>query len=70
MLQLFSNGFIRASQLKAITGLSTTTIWRLEKNGEFPKRRKISRGAVGWVKSEVEEWASSRQNAWGFFLMQ
>ena len=45
--------FIRRNQLKEITGLSPSTIWRLEKDGLFPKRRQIG-SCVGWIFSEVE----------------
>jgi prophage regulatory protein len=45
--------FIRRAQIKQITGLSPSTIWRLEQDGLFPKRRKIG-SCVGWIFSEVE----------------
>ena len=43
-----------------ITGLSRTTIWRLQREGSFPIRRAISPGKVAWLKSEVEQWIESR----------
>lgn len=55
------NRFVRPRELMAITGLSRTSIWRLEKSGQLPSRRKISPGAVGWLHSEIEEWINSRQ---------
>lgn len=45
----------------AIIPLSATTIWRLEKAGKFPNRRQISPGKVGYLASEIDEWAASRQ---------
>lgn len=50
--------FIRRSQIKQITGLSPTTVWRLEQAGKFPKRRQIG-GTVGWVYCEVEAFINS-----------
>lgn len=47
---------IRKHELEAKVGLSDTTIWRLEKEGKFPKRRKINGHSVGWVESEVDTW--------------
>lgn len=47
---------IRPNKIKEITGLSTTTIWRLEKEGKFPKKRQIAPGCVGWLYSEIEEY--------------
>lgn len=51
---------LRNSDLDAITGISRTTRWRMEQNGQFPKRRQISYGAVGWASSEVETWMQER----------
>ena len=50
------NRIIRLHELKTITGLSTATIWRKEKEDTFPKRRKISKRAVGWLRDEVVKW--------------
>ena len=47
--------------LQRIVPLSRTTIWRLERQGEFPRRMRISRNRVGWLLSDVEEWIASRQ---------
>ena len=48
--------YIRLPEVVNISGLSPTTIWRLEMKRRFPSRRKISRSAVGWLASEVAEW--------------
>ena len=42
------------------TGLSRTTIWRLEQRGEFPARRQITPQRVAWVADEVREWVRTR----------
>ena len=52
---------IRSREIVAITGLSATTIWRREKAGDFPRRRQISPGAVGWLASEVQAWLEGRR---------
>jgi predicted DNA-binding transcriptional regulator AlpA len=44
------------SDLLQITGLSRTTIWRMQREGTFPARRQISLGRVAWVADEVDEW--------------
>lgn len=56
------NAITRPRNLPAITGLSKTTCWRLERAGDFPKRIKLSAGAVGYKTSELLEWLASRQN--------
>jgi prophage regulatory protein len=52
---------IRRKQLLELIGVSTVTQWRMEKAGEFPKRFKVGKGAVGWHLCEVEEWLRSRK---------
>ena len=52
--------FLRFRAVRDRTGLSRSTIWRLERNGEFPKHRRISANAVGWLEQEVNEWVLTR----------
>ena len=52
---------ILESERRLITGISRSTAWRMEQNGQFPKRRKVSDGLVGWLKSELIEWVQNRQ---------
>jgi len=47
---------IRSKEVQEITGLSRTTLWRLERKGEFPARVTLGVGSVGWKLSEVENW--------------
>ena len=54
--------FLKKAEILGVTGLSHTTIWRLESKGEFPKRRKISPNRVGWVASEVQAWLNTKIN--------
>ena len=49
---------IRSDEVIKLTGFSRTTLWRLEKKGTFPKRRKISSNIVVWIESEVQDWLS------------
>lgn len=50
------NRILREAEVCALTGLSRTTIWRLEQEGKFPPRCKIAKHATGWFLSQVEEW--------------
>jgi len=52
--------FIRLPELRQITGLSDTSIWRYEKAGRFPRRRAIGPNAVAWLESEIQDWVSDR----------
>ncbi len=51
---------IRTDEVATRTGLSRTTLWRLERKGEFPVRRQIGENSVGWLESEVDDWIESR----------
>lgn len=55
-----TNRFLSKPDVLNITGLSHVTQWRMEKRGEFPQRRQISPGRVGWLESEVLEWMNTR----------
>lgn len=56
----FPERIVRAKELHELTGLSRTTIWRMERKGEFPTRVPLSGNSVGWRYSEVMEWMNSR----------
>ena len=67
-VQMFRNDVVTNGPLKLLrfpdvrerTGLSRTTIWRLERAGAFPKHHRISANTVGWVESEITMWIQSR----------
>ncbi|MGL4265312.1 MAG: helix-turn-helix transcriptional regulator [Afipia sp.] len=42
------------------TVAQAATVERLEREGQFPKRRQLSGQRVGWLVREVQEWAESR----------
>ena len=52
--------YLKRAEVVALVGLGYSTIWRLEREGKFPARRKLSAGRVGWVRSEVDRWAKDR----------
>ncbi len=52
---------LRTSQVMGTTGLSRSTIWRLERGGEFPARVQLSTNSIGWIDSEVYEWLKQRK---------
>ena len=55
--------FLRESEVRRITGLSRTTRWRLERHGDFPRRRQISTNAVAWLESEIRQWQAEKAAA-------
>lgn len=50
---------LKRSEVCDATGLCYTTIYNLEKRGEFPARRRLSPGRVGWLRADVEHWLSN-----------
>jgi len=52
---------IKKPRVREITALSDSTVRRLELAGQFPKRIKLSKAAVGWVEADVLAWLESRR---------
>ena len=50
---------MRLTEVKAITGLSKTTIYRFEKEGRFPSRVSLGERSVGWFEDDVEGFLMS-----------
>jgi len=51
---------LRLPQVCSVTGLRRTMIYRLQRDGRFPRSVKITDYAVGWVESEVQTWLAHR----------
>jgi|GEM_PF-415518 len=54
-------GILRIAKVSKKTGLSKNTIYRLMNCGLFPSSIKLSCRSVGWIESEIDVWAASRQ---------
>jgi len=52
--------FLRLPAVQAMTGLGRDSIYRLAREGKFPKPIKISERASGWVEAEVEAFNEQR----------
>ena len=51
---------LRFPALREVVSLSRPTIFRMEREGTFPARRRISSRNVGWVRAEIDAWIQSR----------
>lgn len=51
---------LRIREVCELTGLSRTTLWRLERDGAFPVRVQLSPNSVGWLAQEVADWLAKR----------
>lgn len=54
---------LRLPQVKARTGLSKTTIYRLASAGRFPRRIQVTENIVGWLEADVEAFLRARVQA-------
>ena len=55
--------FLRLPEVKAVTGLSKTSIYELIRSKRFPAPVRLGPRAVAWVRSEVRQWALERVHA-------
>jgi len=55
-MEKFQSQIIRLKEVKAMTGLSRTTIYRFMSINEFPKQIKLGPKSSGWLIDEVDEW--------------
>ncbi|EIJ36224.1 helix-turn-helix transcriptional regulator [Thiothrix nivea] len=53
----------RLKDVIAQTGLSKSTIYRLEAAGKFPARVKIGLRAVGWKSADIQAFINGLQGA-------
>lgn len=51
---------IKLKRVTALTSLSSATIYRLIKNGEFPKQLKLAERSSGWLLEEINDWLESK----------
>ena len=51
---------LRFTDVRERTGLSRSTVWRLERRGAFPKHVKVSANIVAWLEEDVVEWIRSK----------
>lgn len=54
---------VRLPEVKAICGLSRSSIYLLIREGRFPPSVAITGRARGWVRQEVENWVAHRIRA-------
>lgn len=52
---------IRRHELRLMVPLADTTIYEMEKNGNFPRRFNLTSRCVVWDLAEVEAWIEARK---------
>ena len=63
-----TDDIILEPECRALSRLSSTSRWRLERQGKFPKRFKVGdpaaqNGRVAWSRAEIEHWRHERMAA-------
>lgn len=54
---------LRLPAVSAAVGLGRDSIYRLIREGKFPKPIKISERASGWLESDLKKWQDERIEA-------
>ena len=54
---------LRFPAVRERTGLSRSTIWRLERRGAFPQHHRISPNVVAWVEEDVTSWIELKRGS-------
>ncbi|EHO2015382.1 AlpA family transcriptional regulator [Escherichia coli] len=57
------NRFIKIESVLERCAISRATLYRLIKQGDFPRQVHLSQRAVGWLESDVDEWIDSRRRS-------
>jgi prophage regulatory protein len=53
---------VRRRELRKIVPLADTTIYEMERRGEFPRRFYLTSKCVVWDLDEIERWLTSRRD--------
>ncbi|EBV4144157.1 AlpA family phage regulatory protein [Salmonella enterica subsp. enterica serovar Benin] len=51
---------VRENERRKMTGLSRSTVWRLEREGRFPKRKQTGKNSCAWLMSDLLLWMHGR----------
>jgi prophage regulatory protein len=58
-----SDRLVRLAEILARTGLSRSSLYRLESLGLFPRRLKLGQRSVAWRETQLQAWIESRTEA-------
>jgi prophage regulatory protein len=56
-----TNEILRKPRVLAIIGIGNTSLYAAIKRGDFPAPVKLGARAVGWRRSDIENWLASRE---------
>lgn len=56
MASLSGTRVVRPGELAGRLGVSRVTLWRWEREGRLPAKRRIGPNVVGWLECEIDDW--------------
>ena len=56
---------LRTTEVVERIGLSRSTLWRLERAGDFPERVHLGVNSVGWLETDIDSWLNNRRRGLG-----
>ena len=56
--------FFTIQEVSEFLGISTSTINRLVKKGDFPPKVKISQRRIVFMKKEIYDWIDAKRDDW------
>lgn len=59
------NQLLRRQEVEALVRLSTSSVYRLMRAGQFPEPMRVGQRAVRWRKSEIDQYLAERDRASG-----
>lgn len=54
-------GVLRLPQVISLVGLSRSSIYLAIAKGQFPRQVQLGTRAVGWRRSDIEQWLAQRR---------
>lgn len=51
---------LRKREVADRLGISTMTLWRWEKSGDFPRKVQLGSASVGYLEDEIDNWIQAR----------
>ncbi len=54
---------ISSRELRELIPFSSVHIWRLERDGKFPRRIHLGARRIAWHKTEIIEWIESKSKS-------
>ena len=59
-MKLLGTRRISVDEFSEILGVSRTTLWRWERAGQIPPKRRFGPNTVGWLASDIDQWSNEK----------